>query len=915
MDTAELEIGDFSVHSFLRRDAFGLCFTGAQRSTGAEALILGLVPLEGRPITLDRLDRTLSSSRSAEASSLAEIIGIEELSQTEGDILLNLAQKSDDALIGSPQFLIVYQLEKMNPFSNIINQADDATKRTLMTELLSGLEQLHKRRAYHLALSPHTLWVSNGHLKLTHQGLFSLFKKRGLTLNRESSNELDQAISYRARYASPEELSNRLSNQTSDLYAVGAICYEIFVGPLDEPILNTQGVYERSLNCDSQEWNDFFSSACSESLRDRYANAELMMKTLNALPSSDGLQRQTYQTSNLRISEANSTFTSQQEENRMEPARLDSNSLESTLRIEVETNIEDSLEPRAHIDIGSHLEDSIESTDRIELSALDELDQIDPELDHTLSEQMMGSMIDSIDETSLDQVSPSRNASMPLHQADFPKESTDVRSDALDQSPNPLQSHTSPLTGKTSPLSQTIGFFSGGSEVASSSFQSLKSQLGASESSKEQTIEDKTPQERDANELAFGASDDDFGFEQSHQDERTFLEFSDVDDQTVFEVDHDAFVEESHTNTFGKKQRETPLPDPPRFQTMAYVSQGADLSSQLDLQIPDFLEGSIEDHEPSRVLPIPSRQGILGPSQDSNSLPHAPVSLPASSLPTAPKVEAIHLTPAPLTQDEEIKPFSALPPISPTPKPTVNSTRSQLQGNAQDWPGSESSQVNYTPPSQPLNPPSDARQAPRMQQKRSVSSKLLSLLIPLILIGGGGSGVYWVGLHWHELSKLIQSDAPESLSISTAPSNMQVIINHKPYKDKTPLLYRFEGQFSTGEPLPIRFLWDRKMHTDKINLPSGPISLYFLAEEEKSKSSRFRRKKKAKPTLFAQGSITSEGESLQVLLDDQPIGQTPMIIIGPQGKALSIKVLGPGIERSIMMTPDSTEKSRIIINK
>ena len=100
-----------------------------------------------------------------------------------------------------------------------------------------------------------------------------------------------------------------------------------------------------------------------------------------------------------------------------------------------------------------------------------------------------------------------------------------------------------------SKFAQTIGFFSGG-EVGSEGFKSLRSQLSPEKTLKSVDQPPKAEPENTAgsyDEMAFGLGGDldlenDLGFGQSQQDERTFIEFSDVDDQTIFEADQDQIV-------------------------------------------------------------------------------------------------------------------------------------------------------------------------------------------------------------------------------------------------------------------------------------------------------------------------------------------------------------------------------------
>jgi len=93
----------------------------------------------------------------------------------------------------------------------------------------------------------------------------------------------------------------------------------------------------------------------------------------------------------------------------------------------------------------------------------------------------------------------------------------------------------------------------------------------------------------------------------------------------------------------------------------------------------------------------------------------------------------------------------------------------------------------------------------------------------------------------------------------------------------------------------------------------GTMSVYFLAEKPKRKKSKYRRRSKPKIKAFAKAYIETPGESLQVMLNDQPIGQTPMVIISEKDKEVSLKLIGPGIEKSLTITPDNTDKSKVSI--
>ena len=76
MSTVGIEIGELNVHSFVRKDTYGLFYTGAERSSQKPLLILALTPFEKRPISLEKLTRSLSSTQLVEDQSLAKIMSL-----------------------------------------------------------------------------------------------------------------------------------------------------------------------------------------------------------------------------------------------------------------------------------------------------------------------------------------------------------------------------------------------------------------------------------------------------------------------------------------------------------------------------------------------------------------------------------------------------------------------------------------------------------------------------------------------------------------------------------------------------------------------------------------------------------------------------------------------------------------------
>ena len=1052
MDKSQIEIDDLLIGQAISEDSFGIFYSAHHQQLNKACLIYGLVSLPERPITKARLAQSLGHTKLIDHPSLAQVITFQECDQVHGQELLQLAM--EQGVSTSPrspiEFLVVYQL---NPIGNLANH-HGLTEPQIMKmgeDLLELLSHLHKKRAYHHALSPKTLWLSDEGIKLTHSGLYSIYKRRGLSLKSSPNPDLDPALTHRQVYASPEELMGKLSTQGSDLFSVAAILYECLIEPLAEPVIDA-GEYKRTFRSDLPEiWQKFFHKSMATHIRDRFPTAEQMLKAFKTLPTlnmekkAEHLQHATDTNSvvsdtnsvvsdtNLvvtdviaseliteleqsnasakQLSEAdlidtvavdpqliakevglevhtpqlagsdsssksvvnldladkedqpqnraqqlsmadlietvalNPEFVAEQEKQIKQSQHFTETALEETVALNpelvaeqekeikqsqhfTETALEETVAPPPELVTELDKKESQDpklteaeliATVAVSPNLLPTLEENNEDFDQTHSELDQGdhSQFDLDGQTELSEPNLELDNEANVDEQSFHESANDTE-DKTESQMN-QSSDSAPVSGE-SKVTNTVGFFSGG-EVSSEGFKSLRSQLSPSPSVKSveaSSNTSKVDQSDSYDDMAFGLGSDlgveddfgfGFGFGQKQQDERTFIEFSDVDDQTIFEADQDQIVQESYKTELGlmvpgtlpKSQTQPSQVQSRQAKTMAFFSQGNnDFDVQDQLQTPDFLN-DLGDEDPSRILPIPkaSKTESMSSQKVGGSQFDAPP--PLAQVAMSNNVEK----PAALIETRSSEPVHN----------SLGIQKSSIMGNAQDWPGQSEAQVLYTPPTPTGVVNRDSRPVAKVRKGQSFLRRLATLIIPLVLVSLGAIGVYWTHSNLDLVMSMLASEAPERLSISTYPNDMQVVINNKPVQDRSPLIYNFKEAYSSNHKLPIRFMWKRKIHNEQINLSNGTTSVYFLAETMKksARKYRYRRKSSNKTVKFSKAYIETPGESLQVLLKDQPIGQTPLWVIAEQGKELYLKLIGPGIEKEIKVTPDNTLKSQVSI--
>lgn len=119
-------------------------------------------------------------------------------------------------------FYVMEYIEDGRDIRDVAIEKDKVGKTHLLVDLLQGLAYLHRNHIIHRDLKPENIMVVNGSVKVLDFGLS--------VIRTEQTQGQDEESAGTIAYMAPELFLGTPASIASDLYAIGVITYELFVG-------------------------------------------------------------------------------------------------------------------------------------------------------------------------------------------------------------------------------------------------------------------------------------------------------------------------------------------------------------------------------------------------------------------------------------------------------------------------------------------------------------------------------------------------------------------------------------------------------------------------------------------------------------------------------------------------------------
>ena len=178
--------------------------------------------------------------------------------------------------MGNPYYTMAY-LDTARSFTKQPLDLTVDERLDMIRQLLQAMIYLHHRNVLHRDLKPANVLITDGHVRVLDFGLASL---KG-----QDSNSVGSWS-----YVAPELIYGKPASESSDLYAVGVMAYELMAGhhpfDIDSPFFMEQILSEAPSFSDidiADDVREFLDTMLSKEPTDRYPNAATALRQLNAI--------------------------------------------------------------------------------------------------------------------------------------------------------------------------------------------------------------------------------------------------------------------------------------------------------------------------------------------------------------------------------------------------------------------------------------------------------------------------------------------------------------------------------------------------------------------------------------------------------------------------------------------------------
>ena len=206
-----------------------------------------------------------------------------------------------DVSDGCPFF--IYTLYRGGSIRKLVGRADEKTVWHIILDVSNAIIELQKHSLFHKNLKPENIFFSENESFVISD--ISLSKSTRATMSKESLERYKQAFAYKA----PEVKSGSGTSEKSEIWSIGIIAFELFVGYLPKNVDNTEikkdlsskGISKRMIDtissCLNIEWTarpsfEELSITCVDAINN-VQNSSTFNSTIGEGKSISGTERET----------------------------------------------------------------------------------------------------------------------------------------------------------------------------------------------------------------------------------------------------------------------------------------------------------------------------------------------------------------------------------------------------------------------------------------------------------------------------------------------------------------------------------------------------------------------------------------------------------------------------------------------